>query len=185
MKKGLSPDEDSAAKVIENSIGKRDRLDYEDFYRLFCKGIFRTSLLDMMRDIEAMASACPELPLTLKIGAYRRNLMISGLGLDQGQNEDQGAAIIKALHIYKEEINPEAFSNLDFNAFLNDPMGKGKMTESEHEKNVALISKYEMHQRVERIRDYGRRMGVDPRKIEYELRDEAELEEMEQKKGRQ
>ena len=38
------------------------------------------------------------------------------------------------------------------------------------------MSKYEMHRRAERIKDYGNLMGVDPKKIENELRHEAEME---------
>lgn len=80
----------------------------------------------MMRNVERMTNAHPELPLILKIGAYRRHLMISSFGKEQNPYKDQGATIIKALHIYKEEINPQAFQNMDFDAFLNDPLGKGR-----------------------------------------------------------
>ena len=83
VKKGLSQDESSAAKNIEHLIGKCENLDYEDFYRLFARGIFRISLLDLMKNIEQMASQYPELPLILKIGAYRRHLMMSTLNKEQ------------------------------------------------------------------------------------------------------
>ena len=43
------------------------------------------------------------------------------------------------------------------------------------------MSKYEMHRRAERIKDYGNLMGVDPKKIENELRHEAELEQSKSK----
>ena len=79
------------------TIGRFEQMDYEDFYRLFCKGIFRISLLDMMHNIEQMATAHTELPLTLKIGAYRRNLMLSSFSKELNPYKDQGAAIIKAL----------------------------------------------------------------------------------------
>ena len=67
------------------TVGKCEKIDYEEFYRLFAKGIFRISLLDLMKNIEQMSSAYPELPLILKIGAYRRYLMMSSFGKDINQ----------------------------------------------------------------------------------------------------
>ena len=158
------------------TIGRFEQMDYEDFYRLFCKGIFRISLLDMMHNIEQMATAHTELPLTLKIGAYRRNLMLSSFSKELNPYKDQGAAIIKALQIYKEEINPQAFKKMDFNAFLEDPIGSGHAKKSEDEKNLAMISKYEMNMRVEHINQFGTLMGVDPKQIERDIRYEAEID---------
>ena len=85
-----------------------------------------------MRNIEQMSSAYPELPLILKIGAYRRHLMMSSFGKDENHHQQQGLGIIKALHLYKKEIDPNAFKNMDFNKFISDPMGKSRVKQTEN-----------------------------------------------------
>lgn len=42
--KSLVLDLDSAGKQITKYHGKKDQIDYEEFYKMFCKGIFRIAL---------------------------------------------------------------------------------------------------------------------------------------------
>ena len=76
---------DSAEKEIFKIVGKCKSIDYDDFYKLFCKGIFRIALIDMIDNIQQLNKNFTELPLSLKLGAYRRNLLLSGL---DKQNSD-------------------------------------------------------------------------------------------------
>lgn len=49
--KKLATDQQSAEKIIFKFLGKVDELDYNEFYKIFCRGIFKESLLDMMNNI--------------------------------------------------------------------------------------------------------------------------------------
>jgi len=54
-------------------------MDFQEFYKIFSKAIFRVALQDMMANIEKLFESNKDLPLILKLGSYRRNLMLSGL----------------------------------------------------------------------------------------------------------
>lgn len=41
VRKKLMPNLDEASKVIIKLVGKVDNLDFQNFYKLFCRGIFR------------------------------------------------------------------------------------------------------------------------------------------------
>jgi len=79
VKKGLTQDLPSAEKEIQNALGNISTLEYDDFYKVFGRGIFRVALLDMLTNIEQLSKNYEGLPLSLKLGAYRRNLLLSGL----------------------------------------------------------------------------------------------------------
>lgn len=110
VKKGMSLDNEQAEKDIQKVLGKIPEMEYEEFYRLFCKGIFRVALLDMISSIEQLSKDNDTLPLSLKLGAYRRNLLLSGLDKESnGELKEKGRSILFALQKYKDEINPKAF----------------------------------------------------------------------------
>jgi hypothetical protein len=53
--KRLCPDEQSSKIVITKYLGQNIKfLTYSDFYRIFCKGIIRIALLDMLKNIEKL-----------------------------------------------------------------------------------------------------------------------------------
>ena len=52
IEKGLSQDLHGAEKEIHNALGNVTSLDYDDFYKVFSRGIFRVALLDMLSNIE-------------------------------------------------------------------------------------------------------------------------------------
>lgn len=55
VEKGLTLDMNSAEAIVVKALGKVNRIKYEDFYRIFCKGIFRVALQDMMSNINEMS----------------------------------------------------------------------------------------------------------------------------------
>ena len=55
VNKGLSSDQDTALKEIEKIHGKINHLDFQDFFKIFIKGIFRVALLDMINNIEKLS----------------------------------------------------------------------------------------------------------------------------------
>ena len=68
-----------ADKEIVRYLGQVQEVEYSEFYKLFCKGIFRVALQDLLSNIEELSKDREELPLLLKLAAYRRNLMLCGL----------------------------------------------------------------------------------------------------------
>jgi len=68
-----------ADKEIVKYLGQVEQMEYAEFYKLFCKGIFRVALQDLLYNIEELSKDREELPLILKLAAYRRNLMLCGL----------------------------------------------------------------------------------------------------------
>ena len=132
-KKGFCADEESASKIILQSMGKKETYKYDEFYKIFCKSIFRISLLDMLNNIEELSKNHTELPLLLKLGAYRRNMLLSSLDRSSQNEEykDKGRSILGALKLYTEEIDPKAFSDVTFEQFCIDPLGKRKRLDAD------------------------------------------------------
>ena len=54
VKNQLASDMEQASKVIIKLLGKVEMIEYEEFYKLFIKGIFRTALLDMLENIDEL-----------------------------------------------------------------------------------------------------------------------------------
>ena len=50
---------------------------------------------------------------------------------------------------------------MDFNKFINDPMAKKVVKQTQDNKNDASINRYEMFLKVERIKKFGDDMGFD------------------------
>lgn len=108
--KGFCPDEDAAEKAIIRGIGlKKSPYTYEDVYKMFCTSIFRIALLDMLANIEQLSNNNPDLPLLLKLAAYRRNLLLGGLGDAGSAAKAKGRSILKAMQIYGQDIDPVAY----------------------------------------------------------------------------
>ena len=112
--KGISPDLDSAEKTIVRKLGhKAERLEFSDFYKLFCLSIFKVALVDMLIEIEKMSMVNQELPLVIKLAAYRRARLLSGL--DNSASAEQravGQDVLKALERYLTETNPRYFKKV-------------------------------------------------------------------------
>lgn len=169
VKKGMSLDNEQAEKDIQKILGKITEMEYEEFYRLFCKGIFRVALLDMISSIEKLAKDNESLPLSLKLGAYRRNLLLSGLDKESnGELKEKGRSILFALQKYKDEIDPKAFKNLDFDKFVQDPLGISSNLTDE-ERNKARMKKHEMTLKYQKITEQGEKYGLDVKKMEQDI----------------
>ena len=169
--KKLTQDLDTAEKVIFRFVGKVEDVEYSEFYTMFTKGIFRVALQDMMANIESLSENGEGLPLPLKLGAYRRNLMLSGLDKSDSVQKDRGKQILYALKIYKENFKPELFKDLDFKKYVLDPLGRNKKLEGE-----ALLKdnlkKYSQTVKFKRIKKLGSEQGINTLDIEKKLRGE-------------
>jgi hypothetical protein len=97
VKNQLASDMEQASKVLVKLLGKVEMIEYEEFYKLFIKGIFRTALLDMLENIDELTKDQAELPLTLKLGAFRRNLLLAGLDKEESELKAKGKSILYAL----------------------------------------------------------------------------------------
>ena len=96
VKNQLASDMEQASKVLIKLLGKVEMIEYEEFYKLFIKGIFRTALLDMLENIDELTKDQADLPLTLKLGAFRRNLLLAGLDKEESELKAKGKSILYA-----------------------------------------------------------------------------------------
>ena len=48
VRKNLAKDREVAEKLIFNFLGKLEIIGFSDFYKLFSRGIFRISLIDLL-----------------------------------------------------------------------------------------------------------------------------------------
>lgn len=172
VKNSFAGDVEQAEKIIAKLLGpKMEKLDYQEFYMLYCRGIFRTALLDMLNNIDDLTNNQPELPLALKLGAYRRNLMLAGLDKQESELKEKGKSILYALQTFKNDVKPELFASLDFQEYCLDPLGKNKKQNSEKvekDKQDKFLKKVIF----ERIKDKSTKMGYNTASFENKLRGE-------------
>ena len=140
-KKGITPDRERAKNVIYKAqLGreKRQIVTIDEFNRMFCKGIFKDALVNVVESIDANnADNNDDLPLSIKISQYQRGLMMDGLMKEKSRYED-GKAILEALNILKKEEDPTYhIDEAELRAFIDDPFGKKK-----REREAALKSSY-------------------------------------------
>ena len=151
---------------------------------LFSKGILKTALLDMLRNIEELTKQQQSLPLFLKLGAYRRSLMLAGLDKQEGEEQAKGKSILYALQLFKQEVKPELLADLDFEQYCRDPLGREKQVNAE-KKDRERAGKWANKIIYERIKREGADMGVDTKAIEKQLRGEDDGVVKEKQKGPQ
>lgn len=132
-----------------------------------------------MVNIEELSKDKEGLPLMLKLGAYRRNLMLSGLDKEDSELKDRGKQILYAMQIYKNEIEPEIFKDLDFKEYMMDPLGKNKKLNEEiidkrRKEDFQKTSKYRS------IKAKGKSLKIDVEEIEKKLKgeDDASMREI-------
>ena len=80
LKKGIAQDEDSAKKILQKNMQKKEKMvSVEDFNQIFCKNIFKEALIEINDNIERQNEGATEMPLTLKLGRFQRQLIEPGL----------------------------------------------------------------------------------------------------------
>ena len=149
-KKGITPDREKAKNVIYKAqLGRKKRqiVTIDEFNRMFCKGIFKDALVNVVESIGRDKNIDNDnLPLSLRISQYQRSLMIEGLMKEKSRYED-GKAILQALNTLKREEDPEyKMDEMQLRAFLEDPYDK-KMREREaalrHSRFNPFVRKFE------------------------------------------
>lgn len=118
----FTPDVETAEVVISKILGKQSLLDFEKFYKLFGKSIFRIALIDLLNSIEMLSQDQQELPLLIKLGEFRRNILLAGLDQKSGEVSIRGKSILDAMRVFKDEIEPGFLQQFNFNQFVLDPM---------------------------------------------------------------
>lgn len=130
--KGITPDREKAKTVIYKAqLGrdKRQTVTIDEFNRIFCKGIFKDALVNVVETIDKDKNE--NLPISVKISQYQRGLMIGGLTKDKERRYEEGKAILDTLSSLKREEDPSyQISEMELRAFIEDPFGK-KMQERE------------------------------------------------------
>ena len=97
--------------------------------------------------------------------------MLSGINKEENALKERGKSILYALKIYKAEIEPELFENLDFKEFVLDPLGKNKKLTGAIQE-ARRLKQYDQTVKFRRIREQGLNIGVDTIEIEKKLRGE-------------
>ena len=126
VKKGFCPDEMVAEKTILAVVGhdRAQKIGREGFSKMFSKPIFRIALLDMLRNIQELSKDHEDLPLLLKLAAYRRHLLLCGLDKEESEHRDKGQSILDAMQLYKELDDPAVFRKVSFQDYAEDPFGR-------------------------------------------------------------
>ena len=149
-KKGITPDREKAKAIIYKAqIGreKRQLVTLDEFNRIFCKGIFKDALINVVESIDSNGKSNSEaLPLSIKISQYQRELMMDGLMKDKNRYEE-GKAVLEALSSLKREEDPHyQIDETELRTFVEEPFGK-KMKEREvamrHSKFNPIARKFE------------------------------------------
>ena len=133
-KKGITPDREKAKTIINKAqVGreKRQLVTIDEFNRIFCKGIFKDALINVVENIDTNNHTNNEaLPLNLKISQYQRGLMMEGLMKEKSRYEE-GKAVLEALSSLKREEDPNyQIEDIELKHFVEEPFGK-KMKERE------------------------------------------------------
>ena len=102
-------------KVLNKYLGKQlarsKILNYEDFKRVFCRCLFKDSLIDLSESIETLEGLDKNAPLVLKLGIYQRKLMMNGIE-KEGDENIQGRHIMNALNDMREDnIKPVRYES--------------------------------------------------------------------------
>ncbi|CAI2383089.1 unnamed protein product [Moneuplotes crassus] len=126
--KGITPDIEKAKNVIYKAQLGRDKrqvVTFDEFNRIFCKGIFKDALINVVESIDKDNQINNDsLPLSVKISQYKRGLMIDGLMKEKSRYED-GKAILEALNALKREEDPNYhMDEMQLRAFMEDPYDK-------------------------------------------------------------
>ena len=77
----------------------------------------------MLKNIQELSKDQQDLPLAIKLSSFRRNLLLSGLDKESSEQKEKGKSILYALKLYKNEVEPQMFEDLDFAQFVQDPLG--------------------------------------------------------------
>lgn len=58
---------------------RKEKLTYDEFKKIFCKGMFKDNLISISNQFDQMNKANEELPLSMKLSHYQRFQFFSGL----------------------------------------------------------------------------------------------------------
>jgi hypothetical protein len=83
-------DEYSSSKIIQKRLGDVLEINLEDFQGIFSVSIMKFSVNQMIQKIEKQSELNKELPMVIKLAAYKRNLLLTGLGNEQSQSKEMG-----------------------------------------------------------------------------------------------
>ena len=78
----------------------------EDFNQIFCKNIFKDALIEITTKIEKSNEGVSEMPLTLKLGRFQRQLIEPGLVKTNDDKMKDARAIMNALFALQCETDP-------------------------------------------------------------------------------
>jgi len=79
-------DEYSSSKIIQKRLGDVLEINFEDFQGIFCVSIMKFSVNQMIQQIEKQSELNKELPMVIKLAAYKRDLRLTGLGNEPSQS---------------------------------------------------------------------------------------------------
>lgn len=97
---------EEAKTLIRKSLPENKHsevVQYEQFSKIFCKGIFKEALLAVTEQLDAPSKGdnTSSLSLPVQVNQYQRKMMVDGLLSTSG---DQGQSILRALAKLKEVV---------------------------------------------------------------------------------
>ena len=108
---------------------------FEDFKRIFTRGIFREAVLNITSSVDQqLAGSLSELPMTLKIINYQRKLMLGGLA-----HEQRGADILNSLHEYDRVEGSGSDHKSDKHFHSNESWVKSALEKGVNPKVIASL----------------------------------------------
>lgn len=134
--KKISPDTEKAKAIIYKAQLNRDKrpvVSYDEFNRIFCKGIFRSALQHVTNQINSHENA--DLELQSKIHQYERKLKLAGMD-KKHDNHRHGHITLKNLSLYKQKMTdlPGGLSEEECERLMKDPFGEIQERVDEEEK---------------------------------------------------
>ena len=133
---------------------------FDEFNRVFCKGIFKEALINVTNTFDKMSAqpaaanrigissgASTDVPIAIKINEYQRGQMLNGLD-PKANHFKEGRQILNSLNkIREEEQGSLSHDNGGYKKFLDDPLGSKARAKEEMEKQKRKVDPF-----VERIK---------------------------------
>lgn len=110
---------------------------YDEFNRIFCKGLFKDALVGVTESINKQASSKEALPFALKVGEYQRSIMFEGLS-KESKNHEYGKSILDALNkLRTEDAAPQREQRNDIARMKEEHEKMKQMMKEKHpEENI-------------------------------------------------
>ena len=89
----------------------------------------------------------------MKLGEFRRNILLAGLDQKSGEVSIRGKSILDAMRVFKDEIEPGFLKQFNFTQFVLDPMKQG-INMDPAKRNKIMMEKQQKLQNFKKIKKH-------------------------------